>query len=194
MAALLSQNPNPDEMAQLWQIARDAICGLFTDAETSPPQLDQYPARLTRPGACFVTLEVNGQLQGCLGSLVAHTPLVLDVYQKARASACEDQRFAPLTSSQLDALSIEVSVLSEPELLEVRSEEALLAYLAEHRVGVILSDQMHRGVFLPQVWESLPEPADFVSHLKRKAGWRSDDWPPGIEVRVFTVTSIRRML
>jgi AmmeMemoRadiSam system protein A len=181
MSVTLSQNLSQKEMIQLWQVAHDAICGLFSEKAVSPPQLDVYPEKLTRPGACFVTLEVNGQLHGCLGTLVAHSPLVLDVYDKARASATQDRRFLPLIDTQLDALSIEVSVLSEPEPLEMDTESALLA-----------SDQMHQGVFLPQVWESLPKPEDFLRHLKLKAGWHENYWSSEIEVKVFTVTSIKR--
>ncbi|MEI8633185.1 AMMECR1 domain-containing protein [Vibrio sp. PP-XX7] len=69
-------------------VVQAAIGGLFTDEVSLPPQLALFPRTLTQPGACFVTLEVGGQLQGCLGSVSAQSPLILDVYHKARASAC----------------------------------------------------------------------------------------------------------
>ncbi|WP_299014323.1 AmmeMemoRadiSam system protein A [uncultured Photobacterium sp.] len=190
MSVTSSQNLNKGELTQLLDIAREAIRGHFSDELSHPPQLDLYGKKLIRPGACFVTLTVDGQLQGCLGSTTAHSPLVLDVHNKARASAYQDRRFMPLTEEQLDHLMIEVSVLSEPETLEIRSEQDLLNYLESNKVGVILSDNYSQALFLPQVWEQLPKPKDFIRHLKIKAGWNAVYWSPSMEVQTFTVTSI----
>ena len=185
------QNLNKGELTQLLDVARDAIRGHFSDETPQPPQLDLYGKKLTQPGACFVTLEVNGQLQGCLGSIMARSPLVIDVHNKARASAYQDRRFMPLTEEQLDFLTIEVSVLTEPERLEVGSEQELIDYLTNNKIGVILSDNYQQALFLPQVWEQLPDPKDFIRHLKIKAGWNATYWSPSMEVKTFTVTSIK---
>lgn len=191
MSVTSFQNLNKGELTQLLDIARDAIRGHFSEEGPRPPQQDLYGKKLQQPGACFVTLEVNGQLQGCLGSVIARSPLILEVHNKARASAYQDRRFMPLTEDQLDDLSIEVSVLSDPKRLDVSSEQELLDYLANNKVGVILSDNYMQALFLPQVWEQLPEPGDFIRHLKIKAGWNATYWSPSMEVKTFTVTSIK---
>ena len=191
MSVTSYQNLNKGELTQLLDIAREAIRGHFSEELPRPPQLDLYGKKLLQPGACFVTLEVDGQLQGCLGSVSANSPLVLEVHNKARASAYQDHRFMPLTEEQLDQLMIEISVLSEPEVLAVDSEQALIEYLENNKVGVVLSDNHSQALFLPQVWEQLKSPKEFIRHLKSKAGWNAVYWSPSMEVKTFTVTSIK---
>ncbi|MDO6704975.1 AmmeMemoRadiSam system protein A [Photobacterium sp. 1_MG-2023] len=182
---------NKGEMTQLLDIAREAISGHFSEDLPRPPQLDLYNRKLLANGACFVTLEVNGELQGCLGTVTANEPLVIEVHNKARDSAYQDRRFMPLTEDQLDSLTIEISVLSEPKLLQVDSEEALLTYLEAHQVGLILTEHHAQAVFLPQVWAKLPKPANFLKALKQKAGWPMNHWSPNIRVKTFTTTQIK---
>lgn len=191
MSVTSSQKLNKGELTQLLDVARESIRGHFSDELPRPPQLDLYGKRLLRPGACFVTLEVDGELQGCLGTVTANEPLVLEVHNKARDSAYQDRRFMPLTEEQLDRLMIEVSVLSEPQVLEVASELALIDYLENHRDGVILSDHHLQALFLPQVWQQLPSPDVFLRHLKQKAGWPAHYWSDTLTVKTFTVTSIK---
>ncbi|KLV11499.1 AmmeMemoRadiSam system protein A [Photobacterium ganghwense] len=191
MSATLCQNLNKGDLIQLLDVAREAIRGHFADEIPQPPQLDLYGRKLLQPGACFVTLTVNGQLQGCLGTIAARSPLVMEVHNQARASAYQDRRFLPLTEEQLDDLQIEVSVLSSPETLDVSSEQELLNYLSQNKVGVILSDQHRQALFLPQVWEQIKKPADFLRQLKRKAGWNDVYWSPTMSVKTFTVSSIK---
>ncbi|MGR5068337.1 MULTISPECIES: AmmeMemoRadiSam system protein A [Vibrio] len=190
MSVISSQILNKDELTQLLNIANDTIQLSFSDEPVLPPNLGECLPRLRELGASFVTLKVFGELQGCIGSIVAQGPLALDVYDKTLASAFEDSRFAPLTKRQLPHLSIEVSVLSQPERLEVASEQALMDYLAKHKVGLILSYQHQRALFLPQVWEQLPSPIDFVQQLKRKAGWPASFWDDDMVVKTFVVDSI----
>ena len=190
MSAISFQNLNKGELTQLLDVARDAIRGHFADDLPQPPRLDLYGKKLLQPGACFVTLTVNGELQGCLGTTVAHSPLVMEVHNKARASAYQDRRFMPLVEEQLDGLVVEVSVLTQPEDLDVDSEQALIDYLENNKVGVILSDNHQQALFLPQVWEKLPKPEDFIRQLKLKAGWNSVYWSPSMKVQTFDVNSI----
>ncbi|HAS63888.1 MAG TPA: AmmeMemoRadiSam system protein A [Vibrio sp.] len=190
MPVISSQILNKDELTQLLNIAHEAIQCSFSDAPAEPPKLNDCLPKLRELGASFVTLKVFGELQGCIGSLAAHAPLALDVHDKALASAFEDSRFVPLTKQQLAHLSIEVSVLSQPEVLEVESESALINYLINHKVGLILSYRQQRAVFLPQVWEQLPSPIDFVQHLKRKAGWSASFWNDDMVIKTFVVDSI----
>ncbi|OAN13720.1 ACR protein [Photobacterium jeanii] len=191
MSVTSSQTLNKGELTQLLDVAREAIRGHFSADIPTSPDFSLYGKKLTTPGACFVTLEVDGKLQGCLGSTVAHNPLVLDVHNRARASAYQDRRFMPLSEDQLSQLTIEVSVLSTPQVMEVSSEQTLLDHLATEKCGVILSDQHRQALFLPQVWSKLPKPADFIRQLKLKAGWSADYWSNNMEVKTFNVTSIK---
>lgn len=187
MSVTSSQKFNDQEMQQLVNVARQAIHDYFNGKNQLPTHSD-FAKHLTQPGACFVTLEVKHQLQGCLGSIVPQTSLVDDVYNKARSAACQDHRFKPLQPYQLDDLTIEVSVLSPLERLNIEYEEELLEYLQDYKVGVILDDGGHRAVFLPQVWEQLSKPKEFIRHLKVKGGWPEFYWSDAIHVDVFTVT------
>jgi len=120
--------------------------------------------------ATFGTLTRNGRLRGCIGSLEAHRPLGEDVRHNARAAALSDPRFPPLTSEELASTRIEVSLLSTPKLLAFADHADLMAQLRPGEDGLILEYGEARGTFLPQVWDSLPDPEQFVAELKRKAG------------------------
>lgn len=188
MSVTSLQSYSPEQMQLLVNVARQAIKDYFSGINQSPV-LDQFDESLTQAGACFVTLEVNHQLQGCLGSIVPHMPLIEDVYSKARSAAYQDHRFSPLQESQLSMLTVEVSVLSPLQKLEeFKYEEELREFLDDNRVGVILSDSGHRAVFLPQVWEQLPTSKEFLRHLKIKGGWPGTYWSASIQVDIFSVT------
>jgi MEMO1 family protein len=124
--------------------------------------------------ASFVTLTQNGGLRGCIGSLEAERPLGEDVSHNARAAALSDPRFAPLARDELAATRIEVSLLSTPKLLAFADHADLIAQLRPAEDGLILECGGARATFLPQVWENLPDPEQFVAELKHKAGL-----PPG---------------
>jgi len=125
---------------------------------------------LSEHRATFVTLTKNGDLRGCIGSLEAHRPLGVDVVENARAAAFRDPRFPQVTAREIDAIQVEVSLLSQPSALEFADHDDLVAQLAPGLDGLILAAEGRRGTFLPQVWESLPEPEQFLAHLKQKAG------------------------
>jgi AmmeMemoRadiSam system protein A len=131
---------------------------------------------LERLAATFVTLESDGRLRGCVGSLKARRSLRDDVIGNARAAAFEDSRFPSLRAEELGGLGVEVSVLSEPAPLTCDSEAELLAALRPGVDGLVLECGSHRSTFLPQVWESLSDPADFLAALKQKAGLERDFW------------------
>lgn len=126
--------------------------------------------RLTARGATFVTLKKHGELRGCIGSLRAQRPLADDVAANAVAAASRDPRFAPLSASEFDDVDIEVSLLSEPEFIDFHDEADLLAQLRPGEDGLILFAGCRSATFLPQVWEQLPEPREFLAALKHKAG------------------------
>ena len=149
----------------------------------------EYPALLQALRASFVTLDAHGELRGCIGHLEATQPLIVDVAENAFAAAFRDPRFAPVTADEVDALTLHVSVLSTPQPLTVTGEDDLLTQLRPGVDGLILRDGRHRGTFLPSVWESLPQPRDFLTQLKIKAGLAPDQWSDAIEVARYTTES-----
>jgi len=142
---------------------------------------------LARHGATFVTLMRHGELRGCIGTLEAFRELAIDVRENAVAAAFRDPRFLPLQSTELESTSVEVSLLGPSEPVPMVDEKDLLARLRPGIDGVILEHGGRRATFLPQVWESLPEPREFVAGLKRKAGLPVDFWSSRLNVRRYEV-------
>lgn len=141
---------------------------------------------LQAEGATFVTLEIAGELRGCIGTLEAWRPLAVDVSHNAYAAAFRDPRFPPLAPAEEDRIDIHISLLSRPQPLTVRDEADLLRQLRPGIDGLILSEGNRRGTFLPSVWEQLPDPRDFLAHLKRKAGLPPAHWSATIRVERYT--------
>lgn len=136
----------------------------------------------------FVTLHKHGQLRGCIGSLTGYRPIVEGVREHALNAAFNDPRFRPVTADELAALDIEVSILSEPTLLTYRDGADLLAKLRPGVDGVIIRQGGASATFLPQVWEQLPDPEAFLSHLCQKAGLPIQEWRQGrLEVLTYQV-------
>ncbi len=168
----------------LLKLARSGIAAKLGEPAQRPPEADW----LREPGATFVTLTHAGELRGCIGTLEAHRPLGIDVRENAVAAAFRDPRFMPLSREEFPGVRVEVSLLSPTQPIEVKDEAALLAALRPHVDGVVLEYGHHRGTFLPQVWEQLPEPAEFLAHLKRKAGLPMDFWAEGVRLARYTVS------
>ena len=143
---------------------------------------------LRRPGACFITLKQGDSLRGCIGSLRAHRPLLEDVKANARAAAFRDPRFPPLTRDELDKTRVEVSLLSDMEPIAFTDERDALAQLRPNVDGIVFEYGYHHSTFLPQVWEELPDPAEFMMHLKHKAGLPPDFWDPQVKLSRYTVS------
>jgi len=163
--------------------ARHAIESLFRAPGAALPDAPF----LDEPGATFVTLRLDGELRGCIGTLEAEHPLRHDVLRNARNAALRDPRFEPLSEKELAGLSIEVSLLSTPEPLSFADEEDLTRQVEARRHGLVLEYGRHRSTFLPQVWEQLPDARDFLRHLKAKAGLPPDFWSEGIRVSCYAV-------
>ncbi|CAM2936367.1 AmmeMemoRadiSam system protein A [Actinomyces slackii] len=188
----------PDAGLVLLPLARGAIArrlGLPHPAlaEDAAEHSAEGAAWLRPSGASFVTLTSGrapgGPLRGCIGSLEAHRPLGEDIQANAVAAATRDPRFPPLAPHELADTVVEVCVLSAPAALPVVDEADLLARLRPGVDGVVLSACGRRATFLPQVWEQLPEPADFLAHLRRKAGLPADYWGPEVTIETYTVTA-----
>ena len=151
-----------------------------------PVRAQAFEKPLGDPGASFVTLHKDGDLRGCIGSLEAYRPLINDVAENAFSAAFRDPRFPALQAEELEALTLDISVLSQPQAMSFESEQDLLDQIQAGTDGLILQDKLHRGTFLPSVWESLPDRTLFLQHLKLKAGLPADHWSSEIQVWRYT--------
>ncbi len=176
----------------LLSVARDAIRHGLETGRPLRISVEAFPEVLHGRGASFVTLQRDRQLRGCIGSLEAWRPLVLDVAENAFAAAFRDPRFPPVQASEFDDLEIHISVLSPPEEMAFDSEEELIRQLRPGQDGLILQDGVHKGTFLPSVWEELPDPRQFLAHLKRKAGLPPDHWSESLRVWRYGTESFDR--
>jgi AmmeMemoRadiSam system protein A len=163
--------------------ARNAIAADFGAAAQPEPH---HPA-LAQPGATFVTLTQAGQLRGCIGSLEAWRPLDADVRANASAAAFRDPRFNPLSHEELAGTRVEVSLLTPAVPITFTDEVDAIRQLRPNIDGMIFECHGRRGTFLPQVWESLPEPHEFFAHLKQKAGFAANFWSPDIKLYRYEV-------
>ena len=176
--------PNTELGAALLRLARAAI----GEQLGKPAPAGASQARLQEPGATFVTLTQQGQLRGCIGSLEAHRALLHDVRENALAAAFRDPRFSPLAEDEFEITRIEVSLLTTPEPLAFRDEADFMAQLRPGVDGIVFQYGRHRSTFLPQVWESLPEPQQFMQQLKRKAGLPPNFWHEEVSIARYEVT------
>lgn len=171
-------------------LARAAIAREF-DAPTAPLP---HPGWLDESGAVFVTLTEAGRLRGCIGSLEAHRTLGCDLEHNARAAAFRDPRFPPLAQAELPRVRVEVSLLTPATSMTFMDEADALAQLRPGVDGVILEYGHHRSTFLPQVWEQLPQPQQFMSHLKQKAGLSGDFWDKEVRLSRYGVEKFKEDL
>lgn len=175
----------PEDAGQvLLPLARAAIAARFGRSVPRPSA-----GWLAEPGASFVTLTIAGRLRGCIGSLTAHRSLGDDIEANAVAAAFRDARFPPLAASELEAIRIEVSVLTEPEPLRAASRGEALAQLVPGTDGVIVNSGGRRATFLPQVWQQLPDPEEFLRALLRKAGLSPNHWDADTTLQRYGVAS-----
>ena len=170
----------------LLPIARAAI----SRALNVPHTADEAAPWLSEHGACFVTLTQYGELRGCIGTLQAHRPLLADVKSNAVSAALRDPRFAPLSAAELDITVVEISLLSPTQAMDFRNEAEALAQLRPDVDGIVFEYGSYRSTFLPQVWEQLPQPREFMAHLKRKAGLPGDFWAENVKLSRYTVTKM----
>lgn len=178
---------NSEQGRILLPIARAAIAR----ALNMPHSADESAAWLQEHGACFVTLTQQGDLRGCIGTLQAHRPLLADVKSNAVAAALHDPRFMPLSREEFDITEIEISLLSPTQAMSFRDEIDALTQLRPQVDGVVLEYHGYRSTFLPQVWEQLPQPQQFMAQLKRKAGLPEEFWHEEIRLSRYSVTKLR---
>lgn len=176
--------PFPTDAGQvLLPLARAAIgaeLGLEHAASEDLPWLRQH-------GACFITLMQDAKLRGCIGTLRAHRALAEDVKANAVAAAFRDPRFKPLAADEFTGVSVEVSILSVLQPLSFSDEPDALRQLRAGMDGVVFEYGHHTSTFLPQVWDDLKEPSEFLAHLKYKAGLPPDFWDKEVRLSRYTV-------
>lgn len=177
-----------EEREILLGIARQSIEAVVCNDPLPPIEIDALPPRLREWGTAFVTLTIDGALRGCIGALEPFQPLALDVREHAIAAAVHDFRFLPLRPNELEQLRIEISCLTPAFPLAYDAPDDLLELLRPHVDGVVLRDGKRRATFLPQVWEKLPDPVDFLDHLCEKLGGEGQLWRrKKLEVFVYKV-------
>lgn len=178
-----------EEQEILLDVARQSIRYTLEYGDQIPLVVDDYPERLREKRATFVTLHLDGELRGCIGSLEAYQPLVLDVARNAHAAAFTDPRFLPVTAAEFKCLEIHISILNPAQEMQFDSQKDLIGQLRPGSDGLILQEGNHKGTFLPDVWEQLPEPERFFAHLKLKTGLPLNYWSPSLRVWRYTTTS-----
>jgi AmmeMemoRadiSam system protein A len=180
----------PEERRTLLEIARQGLVAAARGLPTQEVAVDDLTPRLAAPGVSFVTLTRGGELRGCIGGLQPSYPLAEDVRQHAIAAALKDYRFEPVQAGEVDEIEIEVSVLNTPEPITATPPEELPARLRPSIDGVILISGPYRATFLPQVWEKIPDPEQFLDTLCNKAGLPAAAWRRGeVEVSTYQVES-----
>jgi len=176
------------EKKWLLSLARESIALGLKDRRSYAVDPKQVSPELREKLACFVTLTIQGRLRGCIGHIEAIQPLYKDVIENATSAAFGDPRFPPLDQSELDEVEIEVSVLGKPASLKYKDADDLVRKLKPGKDGVILRKGAYGATFLPQVWDQIKVPEDFLSHLCAKAGLDSDEWQKGdLKVQTYSV-------
>ena len=193
MPSLSTSSPAITAATILLTVARRSIeHGLNHHYRSPDLVLSEYSDNLTQPGASFVSLHIGKQLRGCIGTLKAHQPLIVDVAHNACNAAFRDPRFPPLAAAELTEVDIEISLLSKATRMHYTDEADLLTQLRPGVDGLILQEGEQRGTFLPAVWQSLPRAADFLRELKKKAGLPGDYWSATLQVWRYETTLVRR--
>jgi uncharacterized protein len=179
-----------DQRRMLLDVASASIEHGLSAHEPLKVAPDDYPEPLRERMATFVTLRIGERLRGCMGSLNATEPLVVNVARNAFTAAFRDPRFSPLQRDELPKLSIHLSLLSRPEPIAFDSEAHLLSLVRPGIDGLTLIEGNRRGTLLPAVWKSISDPREFLNHLKRKAGLQPDYWSSTLQVERYTAESV----
>ena len=170
----------------LLKLCRDVILSKFSQTKLYTGHAPVF----NQLGACFVTLKKNNNLRGCIGSIVAYQPLINDIVQHAQDAAFRDPRFNPVEQKEVEDLTIDISILSEPKLILFKDEQDLLEQIVPFRDGIIIKDKRYQAVYLPSVWEELPEKTLFLNSLKMKAGLPADYFSDTFEAYRFSTVYI----
>ncbi|MBD3363411.1 AmmeMemoRadiSam system protein A [Candidatus Dojkabacteria bacterium] len=176
----------------LLELSRKSLVHFFENGEKLRYEEEKIEKGLRVKRATFVTLTKDGSLRGCIGKLKAVNPICKDVIENTYSAAFSDPRFPPLSKKELDELTIEISVLDKPKILNYSNYEDLIQKLSKSKPGVILKHGFHQATFLPQVWHELPTVDEFLGHLCLKAGLPSEFWKrEKLEIQVYNVVKFK---
>jgi uncharacterized protein len=194
----MAPSPSPDTPLSgedrdiLLHIADTAIADGLLGRPPSAPTVEHLPPALREHRGIFVTLTVDATLNGCIGSIAGIEPLGHGSARHAWSAAFADPRLPALRPHHYDRLLIEVSVLSPLTTLTATSRRDVLDQLRPADGLVIAADRHHQAVFLPAVWDQLPEPAAFLDHLQLKAGLPPGQWPASMRAWRFSAEKFAR--
>ncbi len=165
----------------LLRLARASIAGKFKkdSLDINPVFHEISQGVLDQKRGVFVTLHKQGKLRGCIGNIEPVKTLGAGIPENALHAAFQDSRFSPLTLDELAAVDIQISILTAPEKMDYKTPQELISNLVPGVDGVIIEKNYHKATFLPQVWEQLPTPQAFLSHLCIKAGLADHAWEKG---------------
>ena len=170
------------EKRTLLDIAHDTLAWV-ADGSEAPFNFGHFTLtdRLKQSCGAFVTLRLEGDLCGCVGSLELREPLYRSVHENTTKSATEDSRFSPLGSYQLESLDVHISILGPRTAIE----NIQLFHPGRH--GILMISRQRRALFLPEVagehgWTR----EETVRHLCRKAGLPLDVWKREATFELFT--------
>lgn len=130
-------------------------------------------------------------LRGCIGSIIPHRTLIEDIVINAQHAAFKDYRFNPVTKEEIPELQIAVSLLSLPKQMSFKDEEDLLGQIQPFKDGIIIRDGNYQSVYLPSVWEQLPDKKEFLRSLKVKAGLKPEHFSNTFEAYRFETVYIK---
>jgi AmmeMemoRadiSam system protein A len=183
-------NLSSEDRRLLLDAALASIAGGLESGRYCDISAEDYPETLRDVRATFVTLRIEGRLRGCMGALEPVDPVVVDVARNAYSAAFRDPRFAGLGREEFERVRVSISILSTFEPLAASSERELVERLRPGIDGLIVYEGKRRGTLLPAVWSNLPDPREFLVHLRRKAGLADDHWSPSIRFARYTAWSI----
>ncbi len=172
-------------------IVRKSLQEAVANGKIYNPSRQDYANVMFDKGASFVTLKEQGELRGCIGSLIASRAIAQDIAANAYAAAMEDTRFSPVTVKELPKVSFSVSLLTDYEKLSFKNEDDVLSQIIPNVDGLVIRDGDRQGVFLPSVWEQIPDKKEFLNNLKIKAGLSPAYWSDKIKIYRFRVVEIK---
>jgi AmmeMemoRadiSam system protein A len=176
----------------LLEIAHTSIKSKFDETVKIDKEdlLKRYPF-LEEPGACFVTLNLNNELRGCIGSLEVYGMLIDDIIENAYNAAFLDPRFLELSEEEYAKIDLELSILTPALKLEYKDKEDLKSKIKIGTHGVILENDDSRSTFLPQVWEQFNTFEEFFEKLLIKGSFEEDSLDKNINVSVYEVIKVK---
>jgi len=165
-----------EEQKFLLNLARETVESYVKNKKKPKVDETKLTPAMKKVQGCFVTLNKNNNLRGCIGHILPQEELYKCIIDNAVNAAVNDHRFNPVTEDELNDIEIEISVLTVPQRLEFSSGDDLKNKLRPNIDGIVLKSGFHQSTYLPQVWEQIPNKESFLSNLCMKGGMAIDCW------------------